>query len=89
MDRDMRLTGVFRAQSDNPEAPLGFELNNPWKVYHQAIAKQISVLIHVADGGPHFLNCTSLPKVTVQHCEDLYIFCHDVGVRMKIQDLFQ
>lgn len=31
MDRDMRLTGKFRAQTDNPEAPLGFEVNNPWK----------------------------------------------------------
>ena len=62
MDRDMRLTGVFRAQSDNPEAPLGFEVNNPWKVYHQAIAEQISVLIHVADGGPHFMNWTPPPQ---------------------------
>jgi len=32
MDRDMRLTGVFRGQTDNPEAPLGFEVNNPWKM---------------------------------------------------------
>jgi hypothetical protein len=55
MDRDMRLTGVFRAQSDNPEAPLGFELNNPWKVCHEAITRQISILIDVADGGPHFM----------------------------------
>ena len=32
MDRDFRLTGVFRGQTDNVEAPLGFEVNNPWKV---------------------------------------------------------
>lgn len=32
IDRDMRLTGKFRAQTDHPEAPLGFEVNNPWKV---------------------------------------------------------
>ncbi|KLU89253.1 hypothetical protein MAPG_08227 [Magnaporthiopsis poae ATCC 64411] len=31
MDRDRRLTGFLRGQSDNPIAPLGFELNNPWK----------------------------------------------------------
>ncbi|OJJ02810.1 hypothetical protein ASPVEDRAFT_53418 [Aspergillus versicolor CBS 583.65] len=32
MERDLRLTGSFRGQSTNPEAPKGFELNNPWKV---------------------------------------------------------
>lgn len=32
MERDRRLTGSLRGQSDAPIAPLGFELNNPWKV---------------------------------------------------------
>ena len=32
MDRDRRLTGYVRGQTDNVEAPPGFELNNPWKV---------------------------------------------------------
>ncbi|PQE33908.1 small secreted protein [Rutstroemia sp. NJR-2017a WRK4] len=32
MDRDRRLTGYLRGQTDNPSAPLGFELNNPWRV---------------------------------------------------------
>jgi len=32
MDRDRRLTGFLRGQSDEVEAPLGFELNNPWRV---------------------------------------------------------
>lgn len=32
MDRDRRLTGSLRGQTDKPEAPLGFELNNPWKL---------------------------------------------------------
>lgn len=32
MDRDRRLTGSLRGQTDNVEAPLGFELNNPWRV---------------------------------------------------------
>ncbi|QPC58328.1 hypothetical protein HYE67_000559 [Fusarium culmorum] len=31
MDRDRRLTGTLRGQTDKAEAPLGFELNNPWK----------------------------------------------------------
>ncbi|KAL3423793.1 hypothetical protein PVAG01_05540 [Phlyctema vagabunda] len=30
--KDRRLTGSLRGQTDNPNAPLGFELNNPWKV---------------------------------------------------------
>ncbi|KAI9758840.1 MAG: hypothetical protein M4579_002786 [Chaenotheca gracillima] len=32
MDRDRRLTGYLRGQADEVKAPLGFELNNPWKV---------------------------------------------------------
>jgi hypothetical protein len=32
MDRDFRLTGAWREQSDNPVAPVGFEVNNPWRV---------------------------------------------------------
>jgi len=32
MERDKRLTGFLRGQSDKVEAPPGFELNNPWKV---------------------------------------------------------
>ena len=32
MDRDRRLTGLLRGQTDNPLAPVGFELNNPWRV---------------------------------------------------------
>lgn len=34
MDRDRRLTGFLRGQTDNPSAPLGFELNSPWRVCH-------------------------------------------------------
>ncbi|KAI1436252.1 hypothetical protein GGR50DRAFT_652485 [Xylaria sp. CBS 124048] len=32
MDRDRRLTGLLRGQSDAAIAPAGFELNNPWRV---------------------------------------------------------
>ncbi|KAF3761538.1 hypothetical protein M406DRAFT_323906 [Cryphonectria parasitica EP155] len=32
MDRDRRLTGEIRGQSDTPIAPPGYELNNPWRV---------------------------------------------------------
>jgi len=31
MNRDRRLTGFLRGQTDNPKAPPGFELNNPWR----------------------------------------------------------
>jgi len=31
MERDKRLTGFLRGQSDQPIAPDGFELSNPWK----------------------------------------------------------
>lgn len=32
MDRDRRLTGFLRGQTDNVRAPKGFELSNPWRV---------------------------------------------------------
>lgn len=32
MERDRRLTGYLRGQTDKVEAPKGFEVNNPWKV---------------------------------------------------------
>ncbi|KAF2116262.1 hypothetical protein BDV96DRAFT_46962 [Lophiotrema nucula] len=32
MERDRRLTGFARGQTDKPEAPPGFEVNNPWRV---------------------------------------------------------
>ncbi|KAL9100883.1 MAG: hypothetical protein Q9163_003794 [Psora crenata] len=31
MDRDRRLTGYLRGQTDSVDAPPGFELNNPWR----------------------------------------------------------
>ncbi|EPE27030.1 hypothetical protein GLAREA_02944 [Glarea lozoyensis ATCC 20868] len=33
MDRDRRLTGMLRGQTDHADAPIGFELNNPWRNY--------------------------------------------------------
>ncbi|KAK4927949.1 hypothetical protein LTR66_016258 [Elasticomyces elasticus] len=32
IERDMRITGKMRGQSDVVEAPLGFEVSNQWKV---------------------------------------------------------
>ncbi|PGH08500.1 hypothetical protein AJ79_05990 [Helicocarpus griseus UAMH5409] len=28
---DQRITGIFRGQDSSHEAPVGFELNRPWK----------------------------------------------------------
>lgn len=44
MDRDRRLTGTLRGQTDKPEAPLGFELNNPWKVRVTGICRTTHLL---------------------------------------------
>lgn len=32
MDRDRRLTGYLRGQTDQAVAPAGFELSNGWRV---------------------------------------------------------
>ena len=37
MDRDRRLTGYLRGQTDKVVAPPGFELNNPWRVGYLGI----------------------------------------------------
>jgi hypothetical protein len=42
MDRDRRLTGMLRGQTDNPDAPLGFELNNPWRA---SLARELTLLM--------------------------------------------
>jgi hypothetical protein len=44
MDRDRRLTGYLRGQTDNVAAPPGFEVNNPWKVRY-ALCYDIAVLL--------------------------------------------
>ncbi len=51
MDRDMRLTGVFRGQTDNPEAPLGFEVNHPWKARQVILLYRVLILMSSTDGG--------------------------------------
>lgn len=38
MERDRRLTGYLRGQTDRVEAPEGFEVNNPWKVRTTSLA---------------------------------------------------
>lgn len=36
MDRDRRLTGFLRGQTDRVLAPAGFELSNGWRVSHDS-----------------------------------------------------
>ncbi|KAL5377704.1 hypothetical protein DPSP01_009628 [Paraphaeosphaeria sporulosa] len=37
LERDRRLTGFARGQTDKAEAPPGFELNNPWRMEQRYI----------------------------------------------------
>lgn len=36
MERDRRLTGSLRGQTNNATAPRGFEVSQPWKVRHKS-----------------------------------------------------
>ena len=38
MERDRRMTGSLRGQSDSPKAPKGFELSSEWKVCGRTFA---------------------------------------------------
>jgi hypothetical protein len=40
MERDRRLTGFFRGQSDRPVAPKGFEMSAGWKVVSPAVVSE-------------------------------------------------
>ena len=56
MNRDRRLTGYLRGQTDNVEAPIGFELNNPWRVSVNYLLRRI--LLIQLDGETNFLGYT-------------------------------
>lgn len=49
MERDHRLTGIFRGQTSNVEAPEGYERGHPWKVGHpvEAVVAIILPLINI------------------------------------------
>lgn len=46
MDRDRRLTGSLRGQTNSPIAAAGFELNNPWRVRFSHVALHVPGLEH-------------------------------------------
>src|SRR2546423_14442758 len=82
MDRDMRLTGVFRAQSDNPEAPLGFELNNPWKVCNPRKNYTRFCTDRCHRWRSEFRELIS--EIGGLHCKVLYISHHGLGAKNEI-----
>lgn len=45
MDRDRRLTGYLRGQTDRPIAPPGFEFSNGWRVCRIATAINKTILL--------------------------------------------
>ena len=84
MDRDMRLTGVFRGQSDAVQAPAGFEgmlpavcaqqsltsrpVNSRWKV-SDAEADQSRSLLTLDRPSPRFFEL-------VQATKGIFTVCH-------------
>lgn len=69
MDRDRRLTGLLRGQTDNPLAPPGFEVNNPWRVCDLVpagccVLLGIQELTKMSTGGEAFL-------ITEAKCKDM------------------
>lgn len=66
MERDMRLTGSLRGQTSKAQAPIGFELNNPWKVcgFGRPLSSD-SLSTNTIIGGESLL--LENPEITV-HC---------------------
>lgn len=50
LERDRRLTGFMRGQTDRPHAPPGFELNNPWRVRDDTPAFWHSTDVYQVEG---------------------------------------
>jgi hypothetical protein len=51
MARDLRITGSIRGQSSNPEAPVGFDVSNPWQVctsFPDEFVRGILTLLEIA-----------------------------------------
>ena len=57
MDRDRRLTGFLRGQTDNVKAPKGFELSNPWRVRISRIETGLVLICYSLSQAPHECNC--------------------------------
>lgn len=56
MDRDRRLTGRLRGQTDGAEAPAGFELSNGWRVCFGRPCANCRQLIRTTDGNEVLVN---------------------------------
>lgn len=61
MDRDRRLTGFLRGQTDNVQAPPGFELNNPWRVGGEVPTLHVVLMSHVAREAYYLVSDTMHP----------------------------
>lgn len=64
MDRDFRLTGAWREQTDNPIAPVGFEVNNPWRVCRILLSGSINAKLR-PDGEKDCLMLDTFATFTV------------------------
>lgn len=61
MERDRRLTGFMRGQTDKPVAPEGFELNNPWRVGTEMLDER-QVLTTGSASNDSSKRCELLPR---------------------------
>ena len=65
MDRDFRLTGIWREQTDNPIAPVGFEVNNPWRVCRSLLRSRPSLKLYRWKKGSFEPLQNSIPSVHI------------------------
>ena len=85
MERDRRLKGFMRGQTDTPIAPEGFELNNPWRVrtgiagqWRKVLTTAVRTMIHVSNMrsspiailGHHTLSRHAQPAASVSCCKN-------------------
>ena len=74
MERDHRITGIKRGQSDQVAAPVGFEVNNRWKVQVTDDPLTFPPADHGIDRAEvpmsNFRNCFSTATASTGRCTD-------------------
>jgi hypothetical protein len=85
MERDQRITGAFRAQSSNHQAPPGFDVSNPWKVRtEQAPIIYAKTLTRTTDREADLLDSKLQPHFPITLYACAFLFFRDYTYPLQL-----
>jgi hypothetical protein len=90
MERDQRITGSFRGQSSNHQAPTGFDVSNPWKVRSQLLAHISSseILTQNKDREPDLLDSKIATSFPLRSMSAPLLFCDHISAAISLETLY-